>query len=114
MRATGVGAGMFATHGFLYFVGTGNAVLSCTEGGCGMNPLTVGSSFSPQNVVSDGANVYWRDDVGPDIYKCPSSGCSGSAATYLANQMGQPGGRMALDGQNLYWATASQVLSYPK
>ncbi len=112
--APGAGAGMFASHQVLYFVGTSNAVNSCSESGCNMMPLTIGTSFVPENIVSDGINVYWRDDVSGDILKCPTSGCTGGSNTYQPMQQGQPGGRMALDGQYLYWATASQVLRFPK
>jgi hypothetical protein len=110
----GVGAGSFATHGRAYWVASPNSVVACEAGGCGGAPRTIGSSYSPQNVVSDDVNVYWRDDVSGDILRCPTSGCGGASATYQRHQQGQPGGKMATDGLYLYWATASRVLRAPK
>jgi hypothetical protein len=94
----GVGAGMYATHGRAYWVNASRAVVACAATGCNSNPLTVGSSFSPENVVSDDISVYWRDDVSGEILRCPTSGCGRASASYQKDQQGQPGGRMATDG----------------
>ena len=110
----GVGAGSFATHGNAYWVSSPNSVVACAATGCSNLPRTIGSSYSPQNVVSDDVSVYWRDDVSGDILRCPTFGCGGASAAYQKSQQGQPGGKMATDGQYLYWATASQVLRAPK
>ena len=106
--------GMSATRGHVYWPVAPSSVVICEASGCGGQPRTIGVSYGPGNIVSDDVNVYWRDAISGDILRCPSVGCGGASAAYQTRQLGQPGGKMATDGEYLYWAASSRVLRAPK
>jgi hypothetical protein len=110
----GIDTGMSATRGHVFWAAAPSSVVVCEANGCRGMARTIGASYKPSNVVSDDLNVYWRDVTSGDILRCSALGCGSASAAYQARQQGQPGGKMALDGQYLYWATASQVLRAPK
>lgn len=115
-RTLGPGSvGVTASAGKAFWInGASKTVVSCSIAGCGGNPSTLGTSFSPSNPVSDGTSIFWRDDIGYDIYRCPASGCGAAAQTFAKNQKGQPRGGIATDGLYVYWTTASSVLRLAK
>jgi len=101
--------------GRAYWVnGTAKTVVMCPLTGCAGGPITIGSSSEPRYPVSDGVNVYWRDGFLDQIYRCPSGGCLPSPTVLATKQRGQPGGQIALDGEYVYWTTASTVVRLRK
>jgi hypothetical protein len=107
--ATGLATSVFVKNGFAYFT-LSNSVVSCPVTGCGGSPFTIGSSLQPYAVISDGAFVYWLDDIDFDVYRCPVSGCGSSPSIFATMQMAAPGADIALDADYVYWTASSQVL----
>ena len=88
--------------------------MSCPVDGCDSGPLVLGSSASPVALISDGAHVYWRDDLYETVYRCKTSGCGVSPEVWATKQSGQPGGQLRVDGNFLYWTSTSKVLRVAK
>ncbi len=114
---TKLGAGILdvSIHsGEVYWVTSAKNVVHCKLSSC-PTPLTIGSSpQSPRFPVSDGINVYWRDEFYRQIYRCPATGCQPGPEIIATNQGMQPGGQIALDGLYVYWTTPSSVLRLKK
>ncbi len=106
------GSSIVVKDGFAYFT-SGNAIVSCPVGGC-TAPHTIGASDDPYGLGTDGTNVYWLDDIDEVVYRCPVTGCSGGATRFAEQQLTQPGGNVALDGEYAYWTLPDQVLRKPK
>lgn len=103
------GQSVVVKNGVAYFT-SGNAVVSCPVGqGC-TTPFTIGSSSQPYGLGTDGVDVYWLDGLDPYVYRCPVSGCTGSAAQFASSMYSQPGANVALDGEYAYWTVPAQVL----
>jgi hypothetical protein len=103
------GSDLVVKNGFVYFT-SGNAVISCpTTSTCAI-PQTVGSSFEPYGLGTDGLDVYWLDNINPGVYRCPVDGCGGGAAMFATTgNFSQPGANVALDGEYAYWTDAQGV-----
>jgi hypothetical protein len=107
--ATGLATSVYVKNGFVFFT-LGNSVVSCPVTGCGASPFTIGSSLQPFAVISDGAFVYWLDDIDFNVYRCPVTGCGSSPSIFATMQMTAPGADIALDADYAYWTASSQVL----
>lgn len=100
--------------GDAFWVTSAKNVVRCPLSGCNKTPLTIGSSQTPRFPVSDGANVYWRDDLYRHIYRCPESGCAPGPEILATQQSMQPNGQIALDGTHVYWTTTTGVYRLKK
>jgi hypothetical protein len=103
------GSSIVVNGSFAYFT-NGNAVQSCPVGGGCATPHTIGSSNDTYGLGTDGVDVYWLDDLDQAVYRCPVTGCTGSAQPFAQGQLSQPGANVALDGEYAYWTTAPQLL----
>jgi hypothetical protein len=103
---------VFVIDGFAYFT-SGNSVASCPVTSPCTQPFTIGSSNGPFGVASDGSHVYWLDEYLAVVYRCPVTGCVGSAEVFADQSSFDPGGEIgtnvALDGEYAYWADAVGV-----
>jgi hypothetical protein len=107
-----LGGSVAVKDGFAYYTNS-NSVVSCPVTSSCTSPRTVGSSFQPMGVGSDGADVYWLDGEIANVYRCPVTGCVGGAEVF-ANQTdidpsGEVGGNVALDGEYAYWVDATTL-----
>lgn len=101
--------------GVAYWGTSAKNVVGCAIGGCNKSPITIGASpFSPRFPVSDGTNVYWRDELYDQIYRCPATGCLPGPETIAYDQHMQPGGQIALDGVYVYWTNSDGVYRLKK
>jgi hypothetical protein len=93
--------------GFVYFT-SGNSVVSCPVTSTCAFPRTIGSSSAPFGLASDGSDVYWLDANIAQVYRCPVTGCVGSAEIFADQSSfdpaGEIGANVALDGEYAYWA----------
>jgi hypothetical protein len=98
--------------GFAYYT-SGNAVVSCPVTSACVNPRTIGSSSAPFGMASDGSDVYWLDENIAQVYRCPITGCVGSAEVFADQSSfdpaGEIGANVALDGEYVYWADPVSV-----
>jgi hypothetical protein len=98
--------------GFVYYT-SGNAVISCPVTSKCEFPRTVGSSSAPIGIASDGSDVYWLDANIARVYRCPVTGCVGSAEVFADqtsfDPAGEVGANVALDGEYAYWADPTSV-----
>jgi hypothetical protein len=106
------GSDVFVKDGFAYFT-SGNSIVSCpTTSACAF-PRTIGSSSAPFGIASDGTDVYWLDENIAQVYRCPITGCVGSAEIFADQTSFDPAGEIgtnvALDGEYAYWADPTYV-----
>jgi hypothetical protein len=98
--------------GFAYFT-SGNSVVSCPVTSTCAFPLTIGASSAPFGLASDGSDVYWLDVDIAKVYRCPVTGCVGSAEVFADQSSFDPAGEfgasVALDGEYAYWADPVSV-----
>ncbi|HEY6463652.1 MAG TPA: hypothetical protein VIY73_25965, partial [Polyangiaceae bacterium] len=113
VTAGAAGDDLVVKDGFVYFT-SGNSVVSCPTGSACAFPHTIGSSYSPFGLATDGSYVYWLDDLIAQVFRCPVTGCVGSAEIFAdQSKSGDPGGEIgtnvALDGEYVYWADPESV-----
>jgi hypothetical protein len=98
--------------GFAYYT-SGNAIVSCPVTSPCVNPRTLGSSSAPFGMATDGSDVYWLDENIAQVYRCPITGCVGSAEVFADQSSFDPAGEIgtnvALDGEYVYWADPVSV-----
>jgi hypothetical protein len=98
--------------GFAYYT-SGNAIVSCPVTSTCAFPRTIGSSSAPMGLASDGSYVYWLDENIAQLYRCPVTGCVGSAEVFADQSSfdpaGEIGANVALDGEYVYWADPVSV-----
>ena len=105
-----LGGNVIAAGSDLYYVNN-NAILSCpaSSGTC-TSPRTVGSSYGPFGVGSDGSFVYWLDDTANGVFRCPIGGCLGTSDTFVADGQASPGANVVLDSDYAYWSVTTTVM----
>ncbi len=103
---------VIVADGFAYYT-SGNAIVSCPVSSACVNPRTIGSSSAPFGLASDGSDVYWLDENIAQVYRCPITGCVGSAEVFADQSSfdpaGEIGANVALDGEYAYWADPVSV-----
>jgi hypothetical protein len=103
---------VFVKDGSAYFT-SGNAIVSCPVTSTCAVPHTIGSSNAPFGIASDGNDVYWLDEFLAQVYRCPVTGCVGSAEVFADQTSFDPAGEIgtnvALDGEFVYWADPVSV-----
>jgi hypothetical protein len=106
------GSSLAVKNGFAYFA-SNNAVISCPVTSACAFPHTVGSSNLPFGLGTDGVDVYWLDDLIAYVYRCPVTGCIGSAEVFAdqtsVDPSGETGANVVLDGEYAYWVDATNV-----
>ena len=117
VTSNAAGSSVAVKDGFAYFTND-NAVISCPTTSTCAFPQTVGSTFVPFGLASDGADVYWLDENIADVYRCPVTGCVGSAVVFAdttaVDPAGEIGANVALDGEYVYWADAASIFRKAK
>ncbi len=103
---------VIVADGFAYYT-SGNSIVSCPVSSTCAFPHTIGSSYSPFGLASDGSYVYWLDDLIAQVFRCPVTGCVGSAEVFADQSSfdpaGETGANVALDGEYVYWADPISV-----
>ena len=84
----------------VYFAYTG-AVGSCPLTGCSTPTVLAANQTDPNDITSDGVNVYWTDATDNLVLRCSVSGCNGTP-TIIAQNQAQPKG-IGLDAKAVYW-----------
>ena len=99
-------------NGFVYFT-SGNSIVSCPVTSTCAFPHTLGSSYSPFGLGTDGVDIYWLDDEIAQVFRCPVTGCVGSAEVFAdqtsIDPSGETGANVTTDGEYAYWADATSV-----
>ncbi len=88
----------------VYFTYTAS-VGSCPLAGCVAPTVLVTGQANPNDIVTDGVNVYWTDPGADTVSRCGVSGCNGTP-TVLATSQSQPKG-IAVDSTYVYWGQVS-------
>jgi hypothetical protein len=103
---------VIVADGFAYYT-SGNSIVSCPTTSTCAFPHTVGSSYQPFGLASDGSYVYWLDELIAQVFRCPVTGCVGSAEVFADQSSfdpaGEVGANVALDGEYVYWADPISV-----
>jgi hypothetical protein len=99
-------------NGFVYFT-SGNSIVSCPVTSACAFPHTIGSSYVPFGLGTDGVDIYWLDDEIAQVFRCPVTGCIGSAEVFAdqtaIDPSGEIGANVVTDGEYAYWADAMSV-----
>ena len=107
-----LGGSIIVKNGFAYFTNS-NSIVSCPVTSPCAIPLTVGSSYAPFGLGTDGVDLYWLDEEVAMVYRCPINGCIGSAEVFVdqtsIDPAGEIGANVVLDGEFAYWADAASV-----
>jgi hypothetical protein len=81
------------------------AVGSCPLTGCAKPTVLADNQLDPDDIATDGINVYWTDNTADTVLRCAVGGCDDKPTTLAQNQ-NQPKG-IALDDKAVYWTQVS-------
>jgi hypothetical protein len=104
-----IGASLALYDGQLYFV-NGAAVVKCPAATTSCNPTTIGQTFDPLGVATDGTDVYWLDSDSSFVYRCPVTGCGLEPEQFAVTAQVQFNANIVLDGEYVYWTDSQSVL----
>lgn len=81
------------------------AVGSCPLTGCASPTVLADHQVAPDDIATDGVNVYWTDTSDNMVRRCAIGGC-GDSPTLIASGQSQPKG-IALDDKAVYFTQLS-------
>ncbi|MGH7328881.1 MAG: hypothetical protein ACREJX_11085, partial [Polyangiaceae bacterium] len=79
------------------------AVGSCPLSGCAAPTVLADNQLGPDDIATDGVNVYWTDGTAGTVLRCAVGGCDDTPTTLAQNQDTPKG--IAVDDTAVYWTT---------
>ncbi|MFO0675275.1 MAG: hypothetical protein U0169_01995 [Polyangiaceae bacterium] len=103
------GYGVVVRAGHAIFVTrTPVAIVRCPVSDCS-HPTTVGTSYSPGEVTTDGRDVYWTNGLYRQLLHCPVTGCSGAPEILYGNLRSGDVSAIALTPEWVYFSTSFEI-----
>jgi hypothetical protein len=105
---------MVVTDGYVYFT-TGydpNSIYQCLASGGG-TPTVYATDAAPYGLATDGANLYWTNDLGDGTVATCAVGASCTSARTVASDQDYPQS-IAVNASSVFWSTSTAIYSAKK